>query len=342
MAAGARKWWWEDLPDRELLAVRLCDLDIRLAHTWLTDCVDRLHGELDARGLRFKPHAWLSSEWFSPDGVPGIAIPFFLAHERLIRLERRKMLDVEGGTERECMKLLRHETGHAICTAFRLHYRARWRETFGPMSAPYPDSYIPRARSRAFVLHLDWWYAQAHPAEDFAETFAVWLAPSSRWRRRYRDWPAIRKLEYVDELMADVAEKPAKKRSRRHIEPLSSLKITLGEYYDQKQERYGRPTSEFYDEDLRRLFSDDPRHESRPSAALFLRSSRTRIREVVARWTGESAYAVDLVLRAMIDRCKELKLRVAQPPTQARYEATVLVAVHTTRILHRVPHRILL
>ena len=26
-------------------------------------------------------------------------------------------------------------------------------------------------------MHLDPWYAQSHPDEDFAETFAVWLTP---------------------------------------------------------------------------------------------------------------------------------------------------------------------
>ncbi len=342
MAARRAQYPWVDLPDRELLQWRICDLGLRIEATWLQGCVERLHAELGDRGLRPRPHVWLSSEWFSPDGVPGIAIPFFLAHERLMRLERRKMLEVEGGTERSCMKLLRHEAGHALCTAHRLHYRRRWRAVFGPMSRPYPESYVPRARSRNFVLHLDWWYAQAHPAEDFAETFAVWLAPSSRWRRRYRDWPALRKLEYVDELMDEIAGRPAKIRSRRQIEPLRTLRQTLAEYYDEKQDRYGTHPTDFYDEDLRKLFSDDPRHGRRPTAAAFLRASRRRIREVVARWTGESAYAVDLVLRSMIERCRELHLRLDRPTQQTHYEATVLVAVQTTKLLHRVPHRIVL
>src|SRR5574341_1303894 len=51
-----------------------------------------------------------------------------------------------------------------------------------------------------FVRHLEGWYAQKHPDEDFAETFAVWLTPGSRWRMRYRNWPAIRKLRYMDRI----------------------------------------------------------------------------------------------------------------------------------------------
>lgn len=334
--------WWTTVPDRELLDVRLSDLEVSLKKSWVGDCIEQLYEELAWAGLKFKPHAWLSGEWFSPDGIPGIAVPFYLMHDRLIRLERRKMLEVEGGTERECMKLLRHEAGHAVCTAFRLHYRKRWREVFGTFGQRYPESYVPRARSKKFVLHLDWWYAQAHPAEDFAETFAVWLTPSSRWRRTYAGWPALKKLEYTHTLMESIEGDVPSVRSRKHVEPLSKDRRTLAEYYEEKQSHYGRGATPLYDSDLLRLFSDDPNHEHREGAAVFLRRHRKRIREIVVRWTGESAYAVDQVLSAMIDRCKELKLRRAQSESAARDDATVLVAVQTTKLLHRVPHRILL
>ena len=334
--------WWSDLPDRELLEVRLCDLGLAIEGTWLERCVRRLHRELSDCGLRLKPHVWLSSEWFSPDGTPGIAIPFYLAHERLMRLEKRKMFEVEGASERDCMKLLRHEAGHALCTAFRLHHRQSWRDTFGNFSTPYPDSYKPRADSKDFVVHLDGWYAQAHPAEDFAETFAVWLAPHSRWWRDYEDWPALAKLEYVDGLMERIADTTPPVRSRRHVEPLRALRLTLAEYFEQKQERFGAVAGQLYDDQLLTLFSDDPRHAHRPTAAAFLRRVRPRIREVVVRWTGEYAYTVDQVLGDMIDRCKELKLRLGAPENRTLNEATVMVAVQTTRFLHRVPHRIVL
>lgn len=340
---GRRKTlWWEGLSRAELLDVRICDLDLKLEGTWVAECVGQLHDELAGRGLRLKPHAWLSTEWFSPDGVPGIAIPFYLAHERLMRLEKRKMLEVEGGTEKRCMQLLRHEAGHAMSTAFRLHYRRRWQKAFGSVRQPYPDSYVPRARSRNYVLHLDWWYAQAHPAEDFAETFAVWLKPGRRWKKTYADWPALKKLEYVDALMAEIEGRAPAVRSRRHVEPFRKERRTLAEYYDERQSRYGSAGTLIFDKELRTLFSDDPRHRNRESAALFLRRMRPRIRETVARWTGESAYTVDLVVREMIERCKELKLRRVSTELRAREDVSVLVAVQATKLLHRVPHPILL
>jgi hypothetical protein len=114
---------WASLRDEKLLDIRLCDLRVGIEGTSLEERIARLHRELEARGLRFRPHAWLSDEWFSPDGVPGIAIPFYLAHPRLARLERRQVGEVEGGTAAWCMKILRHEAGHAIDTAYRLHRR---------------------------------------------------------------------------------------------------------------------------------------------------------------------------------------------------------------------------
>ena len=97
-----------------------------------------------------------------PDGVPGIAIPFYLAHPRLMRLERR-LREVEGGNDKWLIAILRHETGHAIDTAFGLRRRKSWRETFGKASRRYPSRYSPRPGSRNYVLHLGHWYAQSHP-----------------------------------------------------------------------------------------------------------------------------------------------------------------------------------
>ena len=185
---------WTRLSDEQLLAMRFCDLKLRIERTPLAKRVRRLYRELDKRQIGFRPHVWLSEEWFSPDGVPGIAVPFYLAHPRLERLERRMMRNVEGGSAESAMRILRHEAGHAIDTAYRLRRRRRWREVFGPASLPYPDTYKARPGSRRYVQHLGEWYAQSHPCEDFAETFAVWLKPNSAWRRTYAHWPAYHKL----------------------------------------------------------------------------------------------------------------------------------------------------
>lgn len=120
---GGRKPHWSEYSDAELLQVRMCDLKLSIEGTALEGRIERLYQELAARGIAFRPHFWISDEWFSPDGVPGVAVPFYLAHPRLARLERRQVLDVEGGTEEWCMRILRHETGHAVDTAYGLHRR---------------------------------------------------------------------------------------------------------------------------------------------------------------------------------------------------------------------------
>jgi len=336
-----RKRIWARYSDERLLDLRFRDLGLRLERTPLARRVERLHVELEERGLRFKPHAWLSTDWFSPDGVPGIAVPFYLAHPRLMKLEMRQMLELEGGSESACMRILRHEAGHAFDSAYRLHFKKSWREIFGLYSQPYPRHYRPKPNSRNFVVHLEAWYAQAHPAEDFAETFAVWLKPRSGWRRRYRDWPrALRKLEYVDELMREIADRPPRVNIREVVEPVTRLSQTLGEYYRKKRVLYTGAWSEIYDRDLRRLFSDDRRYADRPTAASFLRGIRSEIRDTVAEWTGTHAYTIDQVLRDMIDRSRELKLRLASSPGRARIQATILLTVHTMNCLHARRHEI--
>ena len=328
---------WAHAADRELLETRLCDLKLSIDAEMQTR-IDRLHEELAHRGLRrFRPHCWLSTEWFSPDGVPGIAIPFYLAHPRLIRLEKARMLSVEGGSEASFLRILRHEAGHCVSTAYRLHLRKTWRQHFGRFAEPYPEVYRPRPSSRNFVVHLDWWYAQAHPAEDFAETFAVWLTPRSRWRSRYADWPALTKLEYVDQVMAELAESsaPPPVRSRRHVEPISRDRRTLGEYYREKQLQYADDTPDLIEEELQRIFSAEDRHAHRPTAASFLRQVRGEVRREVADATGLHAYSVDQILREMIDRCREMKLRHTAGRPRARRQVTLMVAVQAMRHLHR-------
>jgi hypothetical protein len=154
-------------------------------------------------GIRFRPHVWLSEEWFSPDGVPGIAVPFYLAHPRLMRLERKMTREVEGGNVNWLMRILRHEAGHAIDSAYRCGRRRALARAVRAGLEPYRARYRARPASRHHVQHLGDWYAQSHPTEDFAETFAVWLAPRSGWQRRYASWPALRKLRFVQQLAAN-------------------------------------------------------------------------------------------------------------------------------------------
>jgi hypothetical protein len=329
-----RRLNWASWPDEKLLDVRLKDLRLRIPGTWLQSCLNELYAELEERGLNIRPHAWLSNEWFSPVDAPGIAIPFFLAHPRLIRLERRRILEVEGGTRSDCMRILRHEAGHAVQRAFQLHRRRKWQELFGSPSARYPRFYRPNPASRRYVQHLRLWYAQSHPDEDFAETFAVWLRPRSNWRKRYEDWPALKKLEYVDELMAEIAGTKPKVKSRAVVDPLRSLKGTLRDYYKKKEGNYSFDPPKIYDRDLRRLFSDNSRHRNSPSAAQFLRRNRSRIRPIVSKWTGEYQLTIDAVFDDMIARCRALKLRAVGSERQLRMNFTVLLTAKTVHSLY--------
>jgi len=330
------------LSDEELLDLRMCDLGLSIADTVIEDRITQLHEELAEREISFRPHCWLSDEWFSPDGVPGIAIPFYLAHPRLTRLERKQVLEVEGGNHDWCMKILRHEAGHTLDTAYRLRRRKQYRETFGRVSAPYPDYYQPKPYSRSYVLHLDMWYAQSHPVEDFAETFAVWMRPRSRWKTQYQGWPALRKLEYVNETMASLKNRKPLVKSRIHVDPLRTHKKTLREHYENKRAHYGLEHPNFYDRDLRRLFSSKPEHSKNATAAAFLRRCRTELRKSVAKWTGEYQYTIDQVLWEMIERCRELKLRLSATESDTKRDVMILLTVQTMNFLHEGHHRVAL
>ena len=330
----AQKFPWTKLPDEELLQLRLKDLGVTVEGTWLSDCLEELHGELGQKGLRMRPHAWISNEWFSSDDSPGIAIPFYLAHPRLMRLERKMMIDVEGATVPECMRILRHEAGHVMQHSYQLQRRRQWQELFGRSSKRYPKSYRPNPASRRHVQHLPLWYAQSHPDEDFAETFAVWLTPRSNWRSRYSGWPALKKLQYVDELMSEVgAEKPLL-IGRTHVEPLKTLTQTLAEHYQKKQAHYAVENLRIYDGDLRRIFSNDPKHADAPAASTFLRRNRADIRQIVSKWTGEYQLTLDAVFDDMIARSRELKLRAAGSERQLKMDFIVLLTAKTIHHLY--------
>ena len=328
------------MTDRQLLDVRLCDLPVQIRGTQLEQRVEKLYRELEARSLNFRPHIWLAEEWFTPDGVGGFAIPFYLAHPRLMRLERSQMLEVEGASESECMRILRHEAGHAIDNAFRLHTRRSWTDTFGSYRVPYPEWYQPQPGSRDYVLNLDAWYAQAHPAEDFAESFAVWLKPGSRWPRQYEGWGAQRKLEYVQQIMSDLAGKSPMRLARREVEALPSLKKTLREHYRRKRAYYTIHWPASYERNLYRVFSAKPRHRSNPSAAQFLRHFRREICEIVAQGTGVHLYTINHIVKHMIVRCRVLNLRLAIPEEEARQLSIVALTMQVMQVLRTGYHRI--
>jgi hypothetical protein len=326
---GRRAPWWARLTAEELLDVRLCDLGLGIAGTALQARLDLLADELGRAGLRFRPYVWLSTDWFTPDGSTGFAIPFYLAHPRLAALEHSQMLEAEGSTHEWCMKLLRHECGHALDNAYRLHRRRDWRETFGRYGEPYRDDYRVEPGSRDFVQNLGFWYAQSHPAEDYAESFAVWLASGSRWQKTYDGWPALQKLLRLDAMMRTVARQPQPVRTRDRPESLPQLRMTLREHYRRKKASYGPIRPWGHDRQLAWLFTKPAPGTRRELAATFLRGTRTDLVAKVSALTGHYRYVVDQALHAMIARCRERDLRLARSRPESRLGAAVLLTMLT-------------
>jgi hypothetical protein len=332
-AKARRKPAWARLDDEELLDLRLCDLGLRIEGSPVERPLMKLYSELERRGVGFRPHCWIAQEWFSPDGVPGIAIPFYLLHPRLKLLERRYMGEVEGGNVESLMKILRHEAGHAVDTAYRLRRRKAWREVFGPASKRYPRHYRPRPGSKRFVQHLDSWYAQSHPTEDFAETFAVWLKPGSAWRKEYAGWPARRKLEYVAETMQDLRGERPRVRARHHVEPIRIARRTLRQHYAVMVRHYRSDDAEKIDKILQRVFTATRQRSAQMRASAFLRENSSVLRRRVARRLDASEYLVQELLDHLIGRTRSLRLLVRGEKRKAlrRVERLLVALTHKSQ-----------
>lgn len=326
---------WARYSDAQLLKLRFRDLRLGLPRrASLRRALRRLHRELRDRGILLQPHVWYSDEWFSPDGVPGIAIPFYLAHPRLERLERRMSRSVEGGNATGLMRILRHEAGHAIDTAYRLRRRKLWRETFGSPTTPYPDRYRATPSSRAFVQHLDGWYAQSHPAEDFAETFAVWLAPRSNWRVRYADTPALAKLEAMDQLMQAVRDRPPPVRSAHRIDPVAANELELREYYRRHLQRRTQCDFALIDAALCGRFDSRRPVGAGRRAEVCLRTLRpSLIRHAMAKKMIDR-YGAQQLLQLAIERCRERRLWL-HGTTVERREAALAMLHRVVRAARR-------
>ena len=294
---------------RALLGRRISELGLSLRGTRLEPLVNQLYEELEAKGLRFRPPVYLSDEWGCPDETPLIGIPFYLADERLARIEAEEAVDVES--EADIMRYLRHEAGHAFNYAYRLYDRADWRQLFGPYSRPYRERYRADPFSRAHVRHILGWYAQKHPDEDFAETFAVWLTPVSDWRREYAGWEALEKLEYVDRVMQEVAARiPVVPPVTADDLPVEAMDYTVEEHYREAAAEPPVADRRHFDGDLRTIFAAADEAPGGEHAASFLRRHRREIVSRIAYWTGESTVVVRRFVDLLIERAAEIGLRV--------------------------------
>jgi hypothetical protein len=218
----------------EILGKAIRDLGLKIEGSPLERFVQQLDRELESKKLlKFRPACYLSDEWGCPSGEPVIGIPFYLADPRLSLLEKERN-DLEDA--REIMMYLRHEAGHAFNYAYRLHRTPQWKELFGSFRRPYHDHYRPVPFSKDFVRHMAGWYAQKHPDEDFAETFAVWLTPRSGWRKKYRGWGAMPKLRYMDRIARELGGiDPLRRRGHPDI-TVDEMESTLAEFYQHSTE----------------------------------------------------------------------------------------------------------
>ncbi len=318
------------ISEEELLHTRICDLPLEIKGTWLQDRVNDLYRELDGKGIGFKPECYLADEWLTPDGEPTIGIPFYLADDALIRLEKKMMLEAEGWTNEWCMQLLRHEAGHAINHAYRLSKKKKWQKIFGSPDKEYGETYRFRPYSRSYVRHLEDYYAQYHPDEDFSETFAVWLTPHSDWQQRYQGWRALVKLKFVEQLMEEIKDKESVVKKGKKDWRLSTLRVTLKNYYKKKRAYGAEDFPDFHDVNLKRIFSEkEESGKNAPAASDLLKTNRLQILKSIANWTGEKKYITDDLLKKIGKRCRELKL-IATDEDQA---AIIKISTYITALI---------
>lgn len=292
-----------------LLTRKISELGLSIPGTRVERMVDELYRELDARGLALKPPVYLSDQWGCPDGIPLIGVPFYLADPRLERIEDDFAEGIES--DEESMRFLRHEAGHAFNYAYRLYDRADWRQTFGPYSRPYRDRYKADPFSHDYVRHILGWYAQKHPDEDFAESFAVWLTPDLDWRKAYAGWPALAKLEYVDRVMSEVGSTAPEVPAPTDDDlPVEAMRYSLEDHYRSSSAAIPVSDAALFDGDLRNIFGSAHESPAGQSAAEFLRAHRREVVGRIAYWTGESASTVRQLIDMLSDRAAALDLRL--------------------------------
>jgi Putative zinc-binding metallo-peptidase len=293
---------------RELLSRRIQELGLRLEGSTLDNYVQQLYGELSSKGLaRFRPAVYLSDEWACPDREPIIGVPFYLADPKIAELERA-LNDLED--EREILMYLRHEAGHAFNYAYLLYETKEWLDLFGPFDRPYLDDYRPVPFSRKFVRHIAGWYAQKHPDEDFAETFAVWLTPGSDWKRRYAGWPALRKLQYVDRAARELAQTPPRKALDVAVRelPVEEMSSTVEQFYRDHQRDEAAILGDVPDAELEDIFVRKG-EDLRPASA-FLLEHRKAIVDKITYWTGVRRSLIRHLIDTIGRRARELQLSV--------------------------------
>jgi hypothetical protein len=313
----------------QLLGRTISELGLTVKATRVERLTSRLYEELAARGVAFRPPVYLSDQWGCPDGTPLIGVPFYLADSRLERLEAEEAGSVES--DDEAMRYLRHEAGHAFNYAFRLYEREKFAELFGDYARPYDEHYLTDPLSREHVRHILGWYAQKHPDEDFAETFAVWLTPDIDWRTEYDGWGALRKLEWVDRVTGEVASlSPAAPELSDDDLPVEAMHWTVADHYA-SDELLPVGDARQFDGDLRRVFARRDDAPAGEAAGQFLLRHQGELTMRISYWAGVGPTMVRSLFRALAQRADELELRVAALDATTLIELT---AFGTAVVMH--------
>ncbi|PIP93854.1 MAG: hypothetical protein COW00_04660 [Bdellovibrio sp. CG12_big_fil_rev_8_21_14_0_65_39_13] len=336
-------FWWENLSDSELLSVRLCDLELSIdkaPHVLMA--LNRLNRELEHKKISFRPYAWISDEWFSPDSMPGIAIPFYLLHPKLIRLEKSYMGNIEGLKPEHFIKLLRHETGHAIESAYHTRKHPLRIELFGRSDIPYPSKYTAKKYSKNYVKHLEENYAQSHPDEDFAETFAVWLAPGSNWKDQYAGTKALDKLLGMDSLMKEIQLQRPILTNQRRLEPIEKDKRTLREYFMAKKKRLLAKSLLSSKFNLNKLFTPVKEHPRSLEAHNILRRHKKELIEAVAQKTNQYHYNIERMFNHLVKDCKQNKLHLKVRASEAKVKLEKELVRNAKTYFEKGHHRIVM
>ena len=311
---------------QEILNKPIKDLGLKIESSPLERLVQQLYRELEAKKLtKFRPAVYLTDEWGCPSGEPIIGIPFYLAHPALAQLEKETN-DLEDA--REVMMFLRHEAGHAFNYAYKLHRTPEWKQLFGPFRRPYHDNYRPVLFSRNHVRYLPGWYAQKHPDEDFAETFAVWLTPRSAWRKRYKGWGAMAKLRYMDRIARQLANTdPVRRRAETDV-TVDDMEATVADFYHRNGQEV-QIGDLLMDNDLRDIFDASKRRKGAKPAQEFLQEHRKTVVDKVAYWTGAQRPLVKKLVESIEKRLGELKLFA---DLQREAEHLIQITVYATAL----------
>jgi hypothetical protein len=303
----------------EVLAKKISELPLRIEGTILESKINQLYQELEDKKLVFRPSCYLTDEWGCPDGIPIIGIPFYLADNKLSRIEEEYTENLES--EEEIILYLRHEAGHAFNYAYELYNTEEWHTVFGPFSRPYVEDYKPNPLSKKYVKHMQGWYAQKHPDEDFAETFAVWLTPGMNWRRKYAGWGALKKLEYIDRVAKEIGSQQPKIGELEQDEPVSDLKVSILEYYERTTKKgYPKIISQLgpiLDGDLREIFEPTQEPNYFP-AHEFILANRHKVRNSVHYWTGAPIQLIRSLLQYLAERARVAEI-YCDPAKEQQY-----------------------